>query len=164
MDLEDLTIRLRPRGPWAAADLGLTMLELGRPAAAAEELWVARSMTPEDDDILDALCRALYADNQKDDLYNVLRQRIVERGDMKDYFRLADYAKRDGDLDTLRQTLIIAARDRLRVEQPELTPRSFHDRLLASGSIALPLALRRGFGAELVARVQDMVFQPSVGS
>jgi len=54
--------------------------------------------------------------------------------------------------------LINAARDRLRADQPALGLRDFHDRLIASGSIGLPLVLSRQFGEALAARAARMVF------
>lgn len=50
--------------------------------------------------------------------------------------------------------LIVAARERLRESDPAFTLRSFHDRLLSCGSVALPLVLKRAFGSELAAEVQ----------
>lgn len=54
--------------------------------------------------------------------------------------------------------LINAVRERLRVEQPGLSLREFHDRLLAVGSVALPRVLRRQFGDDLYESVQNMLF------
>lgn len=54
--------------------------------------------------------------------------------------------------------LIGAARERLRAVAPELSPKAFHDRLLASGGIALPLVLRHEFGDEFFQSVHNMLF------
>ncbi|NIR32242.1 MAG: DUF885 domain-containing protein [Gammaproteobacteria bacterium] len=54
--------------------------------------------------------------------------------------------------------LIGAARRRLREEEPDFTLKRFHDRLLAAGSIGLPLALQAAFGDELAREVQRSVF------
>ena len=59
--------------------------------------------------------------------------------------------------------LINAARDRLRAEGGGLSLKDFHDRLLACGSIALPLVLRRAFGEEFEAAVRGMVFNRPPG-
>lgn len=52
--------------------------------------------------------------------------------------------------------LINALRAQLGVQGPAL--KGFHDRLLVSGSIALPLAIRRGFGEPLWAAARRQVF------
>lgn len=54
--------------------------------------------------------------------------------------------------------LLNAARDRLRAEQPDLSLREFHDRVLGQGSIALPLVLNQAFGADLAQKARDIVF------
>lgn len=54
--------------------------------------------------------------------------------------------------------LIMAARDRLRAEQPELTALAFHDQLLNVGPIAPPLALAHAFGRPLSDTVTSLVF------
>lgn len=59
--------------------------------------------------------------------------------------------------------LINAARDRLRAESGAVVHREFHDRLLACGSIALPLVLRRAFGEDFAAAVRGMVFNRPPG-
>ncbi|MEJ2346723.1 MAG: DUF885 domain-containing protein [Gammaproteobacteria bacterium] len=53
--------------------------------------------------------------------------------------------------------LINAARERLQSEAGDFKLRSFHDRLLAAGSVALPLALEAGFGADLRQAALDAV-------
>lgn len=53
--------------------------------------------------------------------------------------------------------LITAARDRLRAAGG-YDSRGFHDALLSSGSIALPLVLERQFGTELAARAAETFF------
>lgn len=54
--------------------------------------------------------------------------------------------------------LINATRDQLRLTEPQVVLQSFHDRLLASGSVALPLAIRRAFGETTWERARGMVF------
>lgn len=55
-------------------------------------------------------------------------------------------------------SLINAARDRCRAEDPGFNLRRFHDRLLSGGSMALSLVLRRVFGADIEQRAREMVF------
>ena len=53
--------------------------------------------------------------------------------------------------------LVNAARDRLRL-QPDFALKGFHDGLLASGSIALPLVIRRQFGEDTWQSARNMIF------
>jgi uncharacterized protein (DUF885 family) len=59
--------------------------------------------------------------------------------------------------------LINAARERLQSEAEDFTLRSFHDRLLAAGSVALPLALEAGFGTDLRQATVDAVLGDGSG-
>jgi uncharacterized protein (DUF885 family) len=54
--------------------------------------------------------------------------------------------------------VINSLRDRLHAEEPTFGLKAFHDRLLASGSAALPLAVEYGFGAERWTKVKQMLF------
>ncbi len=54
--------------------------------------------------------------------------------------------------------LINAARDRWRAEDPGFEFRDFHDRILSCGSVAVPLMLKRVFGAEFAERVRTTIF------
>jgi len=55
--------------------------------------------------------------------------------------------------------LINAVRDQVRLdEREEFGLRSFHDRLLSAGSIALPVAVRAAFGEDVWQRARNMVF------
>ncbi|OGI43201.1 MAG: hypothetical protein A2V92_06040 [Candidatus Muproteobacteria bacterium RBG_16_65_31] len=54
--------------------------------------------------------------------------------------------------------MINALRARLRGGKAPFRPRKFHDRLLSAGSIALPLAIRRKFGAKAWADVKSNLF------
>jgi len=57
--------------------------------------------------------------------------------------------------------MISAARDIVLGEQSGQSLKSFHDALLAQGSCALPLVLRRAFGDDLLARVESGLVDPS---
>jgi uncharacterized protein (DUF885 family) len=54
--------------------------------------------------------------------------------------------------------LINALRARVRSTEPQTSLQSFHDRLLSSGAIALPLAIQRAFGKEMWESVKADVF------
>ncbi len=56
-------------------------------------------------------------------------------------------------------SLINAARDHCRARDPGFDLRTFHDRLLSGGSIALSLVLRRVFGADIERQARKTVFQ-----
>ncbi len=55
-------------------------------------------------------------------------------------------------------SLINAARDRRRAEDRGFDMRKFHDCILSCGSIAVPLVLKRVFGADFAERVRATVF------
>ncbi len=107
--------------------LGRALLMNGRTDEACEQLWIARSLNTADDQNLDYLCQALYADGQQDDLYRVVRERIVDRGSVEDYFRLAHWAQRFGDMDEAQRALLTAARlDAGTTVAPQLRLARFH--------------------------------------
>ncbi len=54
--------------------------------------------------------------------------------------------------------LIEATRERLRLTEPGFSDKSFHDRLLASGSVGLPWVIRRQFGEAIWQSVSGMIF------
>src|SRR6185436_16968272 len=54
--------------------------------------------------------------------------------------------------------LINALRECVRAQEPEITLRAFHDRLLSAGAIALPLAIQRVFGEPMWREVRRAVF------
>ncbi|UCE88378.1 MAG: DUF885 family protein, partial [Pseudomonadota bacterium] len=54
--------------------------------------------------------------------------------------------------------LINATRERVQAAEPAFALKSFHDRLLGAGTIALPLGLRAAFGEPLWKDVQRSVF------
>jgi len=58
--------------------------------------------------------------------------------------------------------LINALRDRMRLQDPKIDLKSFHDRLLSAGSIALPLAIRRAFSVRMWSSVKTAVFAHAV--
>jgi len=54
--------------------------------------------------------------------------------------------------------LINALRERVRAAEPEMSLKAFHDRLLSTGAIALPLAIQRAFGEKMWHEVKQAVF------
>ncbi len=59
--------------------------------------------------------------------------------------------------------LINALRDRLRLQDPKIDLKSFHDRVLSTGSIALPLAIKRAFSERMWSSVKTAVFANALG-
>lgn len=90
--------------------LGETLLKLDEPTRAAEQLRVAYSQRPGEAAYLDALCDALIAAGQTDELYRLLRTNAADRGTVDDHIRLGRYAMKLGDADTARVALLAAAR------------------------------------------------------
>jgi tetratricopeptide (TPR) repeat protein len=101
---------LKPQDARANYNLGRALLKDGKPDLGREKLYVAYSIRPQSDEYLEAFADSLVATNRKDELYRVLRERIVGRGATKDYIRLADYARKVGDADQAEQALITASR------------------------------------------------------
>lgn len=103
-------LETRPWEPKVRATLGTAYLGQGKPAHACEQLLVAHSQAPHDDEILDQLCEALLANHSYTDLTRILRQRTIDRGAMTDFLRLGTYAQKMGDADEAKRGLITAAR------------------------------------------------------
>lgn len=101
---------LKPQDARANYNLGRALLKNGQPAQGREKLYVAYSIRPQSDEYLTGYADALVATENKEELYRVLRERIVGRGATSDYLRLADYARQIGDADQAEQALITASR------------------------------------------------------
>lgn len=109
VDYQEFVERL-PGDPTGRFRLGRTYLKLGRPLQAREQLFIAHSQNVDDDEVAEALAESLYAAGQHEDLYKLLRNRALDRGEIEDYLRLAHFAQRTGDADEARQALLTAAR------------------------------------------------------
>ncbi len=101
---------LKPQDARANYNLGRALVKNGQPDLGREKLFVAYSIRPASDEYLEGFADSLVATNRKDELYRVLRERIVGRGATSDYLRLADYARKVGDADQAEQALITASR------------------------------------------------------
>jgi hypothetical protein len=49
------------------------------------------------------------------------------------------------------------------LQDPKIDLKSFHDRVLSAGSIALPLAIKRAFSERMWSSVKSAVFANAVG-
>ena len=100
----------RPADHRGQYQLGRTLLTEGEPTPAAEHLWVAYDLEPEDPDYLDTLAQALFEADRIDDLYRLLTSLTADPGTTEDYLRLGRYAARLGDADQAEPALITAVR------------------------------------------------------
>ncbi len=108
-------------------NLGLTLLELHKPKAAAEHLFVAADLEPANDTYLSAHYRALFEADRRDDLYRLLRTAATDQGRVQDHLLLGQYALKMGDVDEARQALLTAAQvDQGRSAEPQLALADFY--------------------------------------
>jgi len=89
---------------------GKTLLILGRPEQAREELAIAYTLRPEDEEIVELYAQAMLEAGDEEDLFRVLRQRTVDRQSVDEYLRLGRYAAMSGDIDEAERALLTAAR------------------------------------------------------
>ena len=110
--LNDLVeyVQRNPGDTYVRYLLGKAYLGLDRYKDAREQLEIAYTGNLENDDVLDALCEAMYGDRKNDELFNLLKQKTSERGTVRDYMRLADYSRRAGDADATQLALLQAAK------------------------------------------------------
>jgi predicted Zn-dependent protease len=101
-----------PGDPVGHYNLGRAYLKVtpARPVAAREQLLIAYSQRPTNDEYCEALCEAYAAAKQNEELYKLLRSRALDRQQVADYMRLARYARQLGDADEAKQALLTAAR------------------------------------------------------
>lgn len=101
-----------PGDPVGHYNLGRAFLKVtpARPVAAREQLLIAYSQRPTNDEYCEALCEAYAAAKQNEELYKLLRSRALDRQQVSDYTRLAAWARRLGDVDEAKQALLTAAR------------------------------------------------------
>jgi len=99
-----------PANADARFKLGRTLLAIGEPEAAADNLQVAYDLRPDREEYLDTLAQALVEARRNDDLFRVLEERVVNRGDVEDHLRLARFSLRAGDVDRADQALRTAGR------------------------------------------------------
>lgn len=90
--------------------LGKSYLELGQPQAAAQCLWVAHDMDPNNDEYTETLADALYQAGDRGKLYDLLRSMTRQPGRVQDYIRLGHYAALLGHVDEALTALLTAAK------------------------------------------------------
>jgi len=103
-------IERRP-GRWdARIERARALLELGRPAEAREELEIAYTIRPNDEEVLDLLAEAMLESGDVEAIARELRHRATESNTVSDWLRLGISLQRAGDLDGAEQALLTAAR------------------------------------------------------
>ena len=104
----------RTPGDWRAQyRLGLSLLEIDRPADARDALEIANNLKPNDPDIRSALARAMHEQGATNELFAFLRQRADETRATGDYMEMARYAMLEGDYDLAE----VALRTAIEVDQ-----------------------------------------------
>lgn len=90
-------------------ELGQTYLAMGKPIDARRQLQVAYDIDPTDENVIDALAESYYQAKEFQSLSAFLRRLSSERGTVRDFLRLGDYAGRMGNADEAALALKNAA-------------------------------------------------------
>lgn len=114
-------VERRP-GRWRArVELAKALMEMDRPAEARENLEVAYTVEPENEEILNLLAEAMLASGDVDAMTTELRQHARTQNTVGDWMRLGIFLQRAGDLDGAEQALTTAARiDHGRSVEPQM--------------------------------------------
>jgi Flp pilus assembly protein TadD len=103
-------IERRP-GRWTArVELAKALLAMEMPAEARENLEVAYTVEPENEEVLNLLAEAMLESGDVGAMTTELRQRARTRNTVGDWMRLGIFLQRAGDLDGAEQALLTAAR------------------------------------------------------
>lgn len=117
----------RPQSARARYDLGRTLMAVGEPLAASEELAIAHELEPENRDTLDLYCRALLEADRPGELATLLSRTTIESDNPADYLLAAKYLIELGSLDEAHDALLGAVRvDGGRSVEPQLALASFY--------------------------------------
>ncbi len=90
--------------------LAKALLELDQPLEARENLEVAYSLRPDDEEIVDLLATAMLESGDVASLTRELRDRADASGAVSDWVRLGVFLLRAGDLDASETALLTAAK------------------------------------------------------
>lgn len=90
--------------------LAKVLLELDEPARAREHLAIVHETRPDNEEVVDLLARAMHESGAEDELISFLQSRAEDRLRTQDYLRLAEYARKVGDVDAAESALLTAAR------------------------------------------------------
>ncbi len=116
-----------PERPEGHLGYGKALLKAGRASEAVEQLWIARANMLTSDEAYESLVEALYQDGQHEQMYSVLRERIVDGGEPEDHLRFGRYAMKIGDTDQALRSFRTAARiDAGRTVEPQLALADLH--------------------------------------
>jgi tetratricopeptide (TPR) repeat protein len=117
----------KPSEPEVRYRLGMSLVELGRPADAREHLRIACDVMPNEDRYIEGYAEALLQSNERDQLLNFLRNKTNDRGKVTDFMRLGRFAAKAGNADEALAALKTAARiDGGRTYQPQLALADFY--------------------------------------
>jgi Flp pilus assembly protein TadD len=94
----------------ARVDLARVLTKLDRKSEAREHLELAYSLRPDDEDILDQYCEAVFDNGDYDILVRRLRDRAESRNTVQDYMRLGHWMLAMDDIDQARIAYRTAAR------------------------------------------------------
>lgn len=151
----------RRPGDWEAQyELGRAYLELDRPEEARRALEIAHGLRPGNDDVADALARAMAAEGAANELYAFLRSRAETDRSPRHHLDLARYAMELGDVDTAQQAIRTAiAVDDGRGVEPYLFAASFQAQLGDREAALRRLKQAYGIAPEdprVLARLRDL--------
>lgn len=101
----------RRPGRWdARVWLAKSYLALGEPKAAREQLEVAYTIKPLDNDVLELLATAMLESEDFKAMSSELRQRAEDEGTVSAWMRYGTFLQKAGDFDSAETALLTAAR------------------------------------------------------
>jgi len=101
----------RRPGSWRArVELAKALMAMDRPAEARENLEVAYTVEPENEEVLNLLAEAMLESGDVGAMTSELRQRALTRNTVGDWMRLGIFLQKAGDLDGAEMALLTAAR------------------------------------------------------
>lgn len=108
-------------------ELGKTYLAMNEPMKARQQLAVAYDIDPTNENVIDARAEAHYQAKEFQQLSEFLRRLSSERGAVRDFLRLGDYAGRMGNADEASLALKNAAvLDEGRTVAPQIALADFY--------------------------------------
>ncbi|MEO0513162.1 MAG: tetratricopeptide repeat protein [Planctomycetota bacterium] len=109
IDSYEQYLRLRPTDAEARYELGRVFLEAGRPGSAREQFTIAYESDVDNEVYIDALANALAATGDRRATYDHVSAVATRRNTVDDFLRVADVARRFGDVDKVEDSLLTAA-------------------------------------------------------
>ena len=120
-------IERRPGNWQARVQLAKALMAMDLPAEARENLEVAYTVEPENEEVLNLLAEAMLESGDVGAMTTELRQRARTRNTVGDWMRLGIFLQKAGDLDGAEQALLTAARiDNGRSVEPQMALASLY--------------------------------------